>query len=80
MFRVSGFGCLIFTVLLFFFFSFVLRLAGVVIAGVFSNPLLILFLLLIIYLGRTRIFQHKKPPKSREVEYEFIDEEEGPEN
>lgn len=80
MYRVSGFGCLIFVFILFFLFSFVLRLTGFVISGLFSNPLLFILLLLVIFVGRHRIFKEEKPAKSNEIEYEFIDEEEDPEN
>ncbi|NLY36440.1 MAG: hypothetical protein GX046_04310 [Tissierellia bacterium] len=80
MFRVSGFGCLIFMIVLFFLFSVVLRLTGFVISGFLSNPLLFFVLAFIVYLGRHKIFKEEKPIKSNEVEYEFIDEEEDPEN
>lgn len=59
-----------------FFLNFILRLAGVVIIGIFSNPIVFLLIIFVIYLGRHALFKKEIPRKSNEIEYEFIDEEE----
>lgn len=79
-YNISGFGCLFFTIILVFIFSLILRLAGFVIAGLLGNPYLLLFIILIYYFGRHRIFKEETPKKSSEIEYEFIDEEKDPED